>query len=211
MKWAVVCWSQPGIRSASPKLQRRVFTSPSDSWLVGVCSNFIKYLWNQKFNIPNLLSSWPVLTFSCFYSVSQTTGSLLVRLPSSCWEIWWSLKLRSNSFIMSLLGWRWTAAWPPWSQTSTPSLDTSFWKTTGQFTAPVTVVLSFIFKLLMDLCVVFRCLFDSQLTDSSSRFLPRSQDDRLQFELEAFRFQQDDSGVVRLKTNTKFRLFKIKI
>uniref|UniRef100_A0A4W6FFD3 Zona pellucida sperm-binding protein 3 n=2 Tax=Lates calcarifer TaxID=8187 RepID=A0A4W6FFD3_LATCA len=40
------------------------------------------------------------------------------------------------------------------------------------------------------------CLFDSQLTDSSSRFLPRSQDDRLQFELEAFRFQQDDSGVI---------------
>ncbi|XP_041651598.1 zona pellucida sperm-binding protein 3-like isoform X2 [Cheilinus undulatus] len=40
------------------------------------------------------------------------------------------------------------------------------------------------------------CLFDSQLTGSHSRFLPRSQDDRLQFELEAFRFQQDDSGVI---------------
>ncbi|KAM3609915.1 uncharacterized protein V6R79_022429 [Siganus canaliculatus] len=40
------------------------------------------------------------------------------------------------------------------------------------------------------------CLFDSQLTGSSSRFLPRTQDDRLQFELEAFRFQQDDSGVI---------------
>ncbi|TMS05889.1 Zona pellucida sperm-binding protein 3 [Larimichthys crocea] len=35
------------------------------------------------------------------------------------------------------------------------------------------------------------CLFDSQLTGSSSRFLPRSQDDTLQFEVEAFRFQQD--------------------
>uniref|UniRef100_A0A3Q3XFW3 Zona pellucida sperm-binding protein 3 n=1 Tax=Mola mola TaxID=94237 RepID=A0A3Q3XFW3_MOLML len=33
------------------------------------------------------------------------------------------------------------------------------------------------------------CLFDSQLTGSSSQFLPRSQDDRLLFELEAFRFQ----------------------
>uniref|UniRef100_A0A665U642 Zona pellucida sperm-binding protein 3 n=1 Tax=Echeneis naucrates TaxID=173247 RepID=A0A665U642_ECHNA len=39
------------------------------------------------------------------------------------------------------------------------------------------------------------CLFDSQLTGSSSRFLPRSQDDRLQFEVEAFRFQQDNSGL----------------
>ncbi|XP_074533891.1 zona pellucida sperm-binding protein 3-like [Halichoeres trimaculatus] len=38
------------------------------------------------------------------------------------------------------------------------------------------------------------CLFDSQITGSSSRFLPRTQDDRLQFELEAFRFQQDNSG-----------------
>ncbi len=46
------------------------------------------------------------------------------------------------------------------------------------------------------LCVAFRCLFDSQLTGSSSQFLPRSQDDKLQFELEAFRFQQDNSGVV---------------
>lgn len=49
-----------------------------------------------------------------------------------------------------------------------------------------------------DFCVVFRCLFDSQLTGSSSQFLPQSTDDRLQFELEAFRFQQDDRGVVRL-------------
>ncbi|XP_044211595.1 zona pellucida sperm-binding protein 3-like [Thunnus albacares] len=40
------------------------------------------------------------------------------------------------------------------------------------------------------------CLFDSQLTGSSSKFLSRSQDDRLQFELEAFRFQQDDSGLI---------------
>uniref|UniRef100_A0A3B5BAK3 Zona pellucida sperm-binding protein 3 n=1 Tax=Stegastes partitus TaxID=144197 RepID=A0A3B5BAK3_9TELE len=41
------------------------------------------------------------------------------------------------------------------------------------------------------------CLFDSQLTGSSSHFLPRSQDDTLQFEMEAFRFQQDNSGLVR--------------
>ncbi|KAM9753661.1 zona pellucida sperm-binding protein 3-like [Menidia menidia] len=40
------------------------------------------------------------------------------------------------------------------------------------------------------------CLFDSQLTGSSSRFLPRSEDDRLQFEVEAFRFEQDPRGVL---------------
>ncbi|XP_013882128.1 zona pellucida sperm-binding protein 3 [Austrofundulus limnaeus] len=40
------------------------------------------------------------------------------------------------------------------------------------------------------------CLFDSQLTGSSSRFLPRTQDDKVQFEVEAFRFEQDYSGVL---------------
>ncbi|XP_030587800.1 zona pellucida sperm-binding protein 3-like [Archocentrus centrarchus] len=40
------------------------------------------------------------------------------------------------------------------------------------------------------------CLFDSQLRGSSSQFLPQSHSDKLQFELEAFRFQQDNSGVI---------------
>lgn len=57
-----------------------------------------------------------------------------------------------------------------------------------------------IFKRLMVFVLPFRCLLDSQLTGSSSQFLPRTQDDKLQFELEAFRFQQDHSGVVRLPT-----------
>ncbi|XP_042351743.1 zona pellucida sperm-binding protein 3-like [Plectropomus leopardus] len=47
------------------------------------------------------------------------------------------------------------------------------------------------------------CLFDSQLTHSSSQFLPRSQDDKLQFEVEAFRFQQDDSGVIYITCSVK--------
>ncbi|KAM7397328.1 hypothetical protein PAMP_020311 [Pampus punctatissimus] len=47
------------------------------------------------------------------------------------------------------------------------------------------------------------CLYDSQLTGSSSQFLPRSRDDTLQFELEAFRFQQDDSGVIYITCNLK--------
>uniref|UniRef100_A0A3Q1G965 Zona pellucida sperm-binding protein 3 n=1 Tax=Acanthochromis polyacanthus TaxID=80966 RepID=A0A3Q1G965_9TELE len=38
------------------------------------------------------------------------------------------------------------------------------------------------------------CLFDSQLTGSSSQFLPRSQDGKLQFEIEAFKFQQDNTA-----------------
>ncbi|XP_037538426.1 zona pellucida sperm-binding protein 3 [Nematolebias whitei] len=40
------------------------------------------------------------------------------------------------------------------------------------------------------------CLFDGQLTGSSSQFLPRVQDDKVQFEVEAFRFEQDNSGVL---------------
>nr|XP_020516778.1 zona pellucida sperm-binding protein 3-like [Labrus bergylta] len=47
------------------------------------------------------------------------------------------------------------------------------------------------------------CLFDSQLTGSSSQFLPRSQDDRLQFELEAFRFQQDHSGMMYITCSVR--------
>ncbi|KAK1887398.1 Zona pellucida sperm-binding protein 3 [Dissostichus eleginoides] len=52
------------------------------------------------------------------------------------------------------------------------------------------------------------CLFDSQLTDSSSQFLPRSNEDRLQFQVEAFKFQQDERGVVRLKYRTLPVLYK---
>lgn len=34
------------------------------------------------------------------------------------------------------------------------------------------------------------CLVDARITGSSSQFMPRSQDDKLQFQLEAFRFLQ---------------------
>uniref|UniRef100_A0A8C2YYJ5 Zona pellucida sperm-binding protein 3 n=1 Tax=Cyclopterus lumpus TaxID=8103 RepID=A0A8C2YYJ5_CYCLU len=47
------------------------------------------------------------------------------------------------------------------------------------------------------------CLFDSQLTGSSSRFLPRSQNDKLQFQVEAFRFQQEDNGVIYITCNVR--------
>ncbi|XP_031725004.1 zona pellucida sperm-binding protein 3-like isoform X1 [Anarrhichthys ocellatus] len=47
------------------------------------------------------------------------------------------------------------------------------------------------------------CLFDSQLTGSSSRFLPRTQNDKLQFQVEAFRFQQDDNGVIYITCSVK--------
>ncbi|XP_060933267.1 zona pellucida sperm-binding protein 3-like [Limanda limanda] len=47
------------------------------------------------------------------------------------------------------------------------------------------------------------CLFDSQLTGSSSRFLPLTYSDELQFEVEAFRFQQDHSGVIYITCSLK--------
>uniref|UniRef100_A0A3Q0RHD3 Zona pellucida sperm-binding protein 3 n=1 Tax=Amphilophus citrinellus TaxID=61819 RepID=A0A3Q0RHD3_AMPCI len=49
------------------------------------------------------------------------------------------------------------------------------------------------------------CLFDSQLIGSSSQFLPQSHSDKLQFELEAFRFQQDNSdfSLIYCRTNGK--------
>lgn len=55
-------------------------------------------------------------------------------------------------------------------------------------------------SLIWEFCVVYRCMFDSQLTGSSSHFLPQSHKDKLQFELEAFRFQHGNSGVVRYAT-----------
>ncbi|KAM8893163.1 zona pellucida sperm-binding protein 3-like isoform 2-T2 [Spinachia spinachia] len=47
------------------------------------------------------------------------------------------------------------------------------------------------------------CLFDSQLTGSSSRFLTRVQNDKLQFQVEAFKFQQDNSGVIYITCNVR--------
>ncbi|XP_067301013.1 zona pellucida sperm-binding protein 3-like [Pseudorasbora parva] len=40
------------------------------------------------------------------------------------------------------------------------------------------------------------CLVDAKLTGSMSHFMPRTQGDKLRFQLEAFRFQQADSGLV---------------
>ncbi|KAI4800280.1 hypothetical protein KUCAC02_013367, partial [Chaenocephalus aceratus] len=47
------------------------------------------------------------------------------------------------------------------------------------------------------------CLFDSQLTDSSSQFLPRAHEDRLQFQVEAFKFQEDERGVIYITCNVR--------
>ncbi|ROI15129.1 Zona pellucida sperm-binding protein 3 [Anabarilius grahami] len=40
------------------------------------------------------------------------------------------------------------------------------------------------------------CLVDAKLTGSRSHFMPRTQIDKLQFQLDAFRFQQSESGLV---------------
>ncbi|KAM4619206.1 LOW QUALITY PROTEIN: zona pellucida sperm-binding protein 3-like [Polymixia lowei] len=47
------------------------------------------------------------------------------------------------------------------------------------------------------------CLMDGKLTDSSSRFIPRTQGDKLQFQLEVFRFQQDNHGVIYITCHLK--------
>ncbi|XP_072530590.1 zona pellucida sperm-binding protein 3-like [Salminus brasiliensis] len=42
----------------------------------------------------------------------------------------------------------------------------------------------------------FGCLADAKLTDSTSHFMPRAQGDKLQFQLEAFVFQEQRSGLI---------------
>ncbi|XP_077452064.1 zona pellucida sperm-binding protein 3-like isoform X2 [Stigmatopora argus] len=47
------------------------------------------------------------------------------------------------------------------------------------------------------------CLFDSRVTGSSSLFLFRLRDDQLRFEVEAFKFEQDDQGVLYITCNLR--------
>ncbi|XP_035013046.1 zona pellucida sperm-binding protein 3 [Hippoglossus stenolepis] len=47
------------------------------------------------------------------------------------------------------------------------------------------------------------CLVDARITGSSSRFLSRSADNKLQFQLEAFRFQGADSGLTYITCHLK--------
>ncbi|XP_026064301.1 zona pellucida sperm-binding protein 3-like [Carassius auratus] len=47
------------------------------------------------------------------------------------------------------------------------------------------------------------CLVDAKLTGSRSHFMPRTQGDKLQLQLEAFRFQQPDSGLVYITCMVK--------
>ena len=41
-----------------------------------------------------------------------------------------------------------------------------------------------------------RCLVDARITGSDSKFMPRTAENKLQFQLEAFRFQNAESGLV---------------
>lgn len=45
---------------------------------------------------------------------------------------------------------------------------------------------------------VCRCLIDARLTGSSSKFMDRTAENKLQFQLEAFRFQGSESGLVSI-------------
>ncbi|CAM4625139.1 unnamed protein product [Leuciscus chuanchicus] len=47
------------------------------------------------------------------------------------------------------------------------------------------------------------CLVDAKLTGSTSHFMPRTRGDKLGFQLEAFRFQQADSGLVYITCTLK--------
>ncbi|XP_051558224.1 zona pellucida sperm-binding protein 3-like [Myxocyprinus asiaticus] len=47
------------------------------------------------------------------------------------------------------------------------------------------------------------CMIDAKLTGSRSKFMPRIQDDKLQFQIEAFRFQQDASGLIYITCHLK--------
>ncbi|KAG9264173.1 zona pellucida sperm-binding protein 3-like [Astyanax mexicanus] len=44
----------------------------------------------------------------------------------------------------------------------------------------------------------YGCLLDAKVTGSKSHFMPQSQADKLQFQLEAFRFQEETSGLIYL-------------
>lgn len=54
----------------------------------------------------------------------------------------------------------------------------------------------------------YRCLIDARITGSDSRFMVRSEENKLQFQLEAFRFQNSESGLVfNIKTYQLNMLF----
>uniref|UniRef100_A0A671MFH4 Zona pellucida sperm-binding protein 3 n=1 Tax=Sinocyclocheilus anshuiensis TaxID=1608454 RepID=A0A671MFH4_9TELE len=47
------------------------------------------------------------------------------------------------------------------------------------------------------------CMMDAKLTESRSSFMSRIQDDKLQFQIEAFRFEQDSSGMIYITCHLK--------
>ncbi|XP_067298949.1 zona pellucida sperm-binding protein 3-like [Pseudorasbora parva] len=47
------------------------------------------------------------------------------------------------------------------------------------------------------------CMLDAKLTNSRSRFMPRIQDDKLQFQIEAFRFKEDSRGLIYITCHLK--------
>lgn len=54
----------------------------------------------------------------------------------------------------------------------------------------------------------YRCFVDARITGSDSKFLARTEENKLRFQLEAFRFQNSESGVVCFtKTSTNFFFF----
>ena len=95
---------------------------------------------------------------------------------------------------MCLSGFLWTAVWLLQRLMQMLFLDTHLLRTMGKQTSFLTPPIPA--QLESNPVLVSRCLVDAKLTGSTSRFLPRVQADKLQFQLEAFVFQQQSSGLV---------------
>ena len=55
----------------------------------------------------------------------------------------------------------------------------------------------------------YRCLSDSKLMASRSQFMPRKQDEKLQMEIEAFRFADESSDSVSNIWQIKYLMFAV--
>lgn len=54
-----------------------------------------------------------------------------------------------------------------------------------------------------------RCFSDAKLTGAKSYFMPRSQEDKLHFQLKAFRFYQDDRNSVSTSPERCARIYTV--
>lgn len=117
---------------------------------------------------------------------------------------WCTLRRPCCRVTMCLWGSTWTAVWPPWTRTPILSPDTPSSATMGErlcilcFYCPVKRWTSVFMNVTpVPVCCHIRCLTDPKLTaGAKSYFMQRSQEDKLNFLLKAFRFHQDHRNSV---------------